>query len=362
MSKIVVVDSGNAGTNACVEKGKTKFESIYFPSIRKPVSGEFLDIEGLQQKYTFYDWGAYRYTVGDDAITVKNGQLEHHVGEDRYGNEFHHFMTSVAIANLGIKNKEEIELVVFAPPGIYNEVKPKIVERFMSREGKDWININGEEKPLEWSYKSIDVLPEGVGALSMFAINSDGTISNSDELKGQVVFLDGGGFTLDTSIIADGVFNLGDLNRATHKNAGVVQHVLQPTLTFLQENYTAARYMSVFDVDAAFRNGIQKNNWLMDMGQVEIDVSPLFERYSKRYAEWIANSILAPSYNALAGVKSVVLIGGLPAYTAKYFKEWYPNVTFIDTNVHPVTKNVGSIYVNAVGGLRWKKYKQTLQK
>lgn len=362
MSKIVVVDSGNAGTNACVEKGKSKYETVFFPSIRKSVSGEFLDIDGLQQRYDFYDYGPHRYTVGDDAIRIRNGQLEYHVGEDRYGNEFHHFMTSVAISKLGIKSGEEIELVVFAPPGIYNNAKQKIVDRFMSRGGTDHIVVNGSNKLLEWSYKSIDVLPEGVGALSVFAIDSDGTIANNDDLKGQVVFLDGGGFTLDTSFIIDGVFNMSDLNQATHKNAGVVQHVLQPTLTFLQENYDAARYMSVFQIDLAFRNGITTGNWVIDMGKSDVDISPLFERYSRRYAEWIANSILSPSYNSLAGVKSVVLIGGLPAYTAKHFKEFYPDVNFIDTNKHQRTKNIGSVYVNTVGGLRWKKYKQLSEK
>ena len=66
------------------------------------------------------------------------------MGSNRYGNEFHQFLVAVSLAKLGVKDGK-VDLNLFAPPGLYNDLKPIIQERFMEDGGKVEIKLKGDK-------------------------------------------------------------------------------------------------------------------------------------------------------------------------------------------------------------------------
>ena len=144
--------------------------------------------------------------TGDDVIRVTRRGLERHMGSNRYGNEFHQFLVAVSLAKLGVKDGK-VDLNLFAPPGLYNDLKPLIQERFMEDGGKVEIKLKGDKKPRAWAYKSVTVWPEGIGAAACFVLDDNGELVPSDVLTGDVVVLDIGAHTLDAVLLTNGNFN-----------------------------------------------------------------------------------------------------------------------------------------------------------
>jgi hypothetical protein len=192
MEHIVSIDAGNGGTNG-VLAGKKSDTMIYFPSVRAAATGDTLGLGSqFEMQYEYVDWGKHRYVVGDDVLRVSRKAIERHQGAFRYGDEFHQFLVAVTCARLGIKSGE-VDLTLFAPPGMFREASEEIKESFMMLNGNVALKMSGDKSPRKWKYTSVTVWPEGIGAAACFAIDKDGKhIPNNDTLDGETVILDMG--------------------------------------------------------------------------------------------------------------------------------------------------------------------------
>ncbi|NIV28734.1 MAG: hypothetical protein GWN58_04210, partial [Anaerolineae bacterium] len=62
--------------------------------------------------------------------------------------------------------------------------------------------------------------------------------------------------------------------------------------------------------DAVIRHGLKKKDYNLRMGGSEVDIEPLVNKYSARYAEWVANNIIDGAFGGLRGIKAAILVGG----------------------------------------------------
>ena len=128
------VDAGNGGTNAVLVKGKSKPRCYYEPSVRAVATGDSLGLgKDLEIQYDYVDWYGHRYVTGDDVIRVTRRNLEHHLGTNRYGNEFHQFLVATALAKLGYRGTVDLTVL---PHGVYNEVSTLMLARH--EQGEKW--------------------------------------------------------------------------------------------------------------------------------------------------------------------------------------------------------------------------------
>lgn len=348
---IASIDTGNGGTKGELSKpnGKDR-KSFYEPSVRAAATGESLGLgKDWELQYDYCDWYGYRYVTGDDVIRVTRRALERHMGSNRYGNEFHAMLTALAIARMGVE-KGAVDLTTFAPPGLYNQLKPDIEGRFLSKNGEVEIKLKGDKKPRAWRYDSVTVWPEGIGAAACFVLDDSGEFVPSDVLAGDVVILDIGAHTLDALLLRDGNFNPESLQHATWEEGGVHVHVREPILRALKKRSDEFANITVDDVDRAIRHGAASGDYTFSAGGYEVDLKPLLDKYRERFAGWIGNNIGDGVFNQFRGVKSVILVGGA-GLVEDHLKQWYGD-KLLDRRQHPTTANLHPIDMNAVGGLR----------
>src|SRR5687768_15490847 len=101
---IASCDAGNGGTNLSLRKFGQKSPKLYYePTVRAVASGGSLGLGDMEMKYTTIDWYGHRYVTGDDVGQVSRTAIERHQGQNRYGNEFHLFMTGACLAKAGVK-------------------------------------------------------------------------------------------------------------------------------------------------------------------------------------------------------------------------------------------------------------------
>jgi hypothetical protein len=162
-------------------------------------------------------------------IRVSRRQLERHMGANRYGNEFHQMLVAHALARLGIKSGT-IDLTLFAPPGLFNDLKGFVRDRFGQRGGKVEISLKGDKKPRKFQYNEITLWPEGLGAAACFVLDEKGDQVPAEVLRGEVVILDLGAHTLDAIQLSNGNFNAESLQHATWEAGGVHVHIREPIL------------------------------------------------------------------------------------------------------------------------------------
>ncbi len=351
----VSVDAGNGGTNAVLAQGKQGYKSFYTPSVRAAATGDSLGLgKGWELDYDYVDWNGHRYVVGDDVIRVTRRQLERHMGANRYGNELHQFLVAHAVARLGIKSGT-INLTLFAPPGLYNDLKPFIHDRFSQRGGKVEITLKGDKKPRKFQYETINVWPEGIGAAVCFALDDSGELVPSDILAGETVVLDLGAHTLDVLQLSNGNFNPESLQHATWEAGGVHVHIREPMLRIVKKQMgDDAAYLSVDDIDRVIRLGSVSGDYTLTVAGQEADLKPLLDKYAERYAEWIANNIADGVFGGFRGIKSVILVGGGAVLVEPYLSKqtWYGD-KILDRTRHPTTRHLHPVDMNAVGGLRF---------
>ena len=171
------VDAGNGGTNAVLAKGRSRPKRYYEPSVRAVATGDTLGLgKVLELQYDYVDWYGHRYVTGDDVIRVTRRNLEHHLGTNRYGNEFHQFRVAVALAKLGV-SEGTVDLTVFAPPGVYNEISPMMQQRFLEEGGLVNIRLKGDKQTRAWRYERVTVWPEGIGAAACYILDDKGAVS-----------------------------------------------------------------------------------------------------------------------------------------------------------------------------------------
>jgi len=304
------VDAGNGGTNAVLVKGRGRPKRYYEPSVRAVATGDSLGLgEDLEIQYDYVDWYGHRYVTGDDVVRVTRRNLEHHLGANRYGNEFHQFLVAVALAKLGV-SRGSVDLTVFAPPGMYNELRPEIQERFMEEGGEVTIRRKGDKRPRAWHYETVTVWPEGIGAAACFILDSKGDFVESDVFAGETVLLDIGVYTLDALKLVDGNFNPEALEHATWEDAGLNVHLRQPILRAVKAHSDEFASLTVDDIDLVIRQGLTGQDYTLRVAGYEADLSPLVDKHRERYAGWIANTICDGVFNGFRGIKSVILVGG----------------------------------------------------
>lgn len=348
---VISVDAGNGGTNAVMSK-KGGYTSTYFPSVRAAATGDTLGLGAdFEMQYDYVDWNGHRYVYGDDVIRVTRRGLERHMGLNRYANEMQQFLIAVAIGRLGV-TKGTVNLTVFAPPGVYNQLKPDIIKRLMEDKGEVEIRFKADKKPREWVYENVTVLPEGVGAAACFILDDKGEMVKSDVLTGDTVVLDMGAYTLDALQLHDGNFNPEALQFATWENGGINVHVREPILNIVKKRSEDFANVTVDDIDLVIRAGLEKGDYMLRAAGLAVDLKPLVDKYRERYGEWIANNIADGVFGSFRGIKSVILVGGGTTLIHDFMVKWYRD-KILDPKKYTSTAKIHPVDFNAVGGLRF---------
>jgi len=343
---IVSCDGGNGGVNAVLAKANGGYKSHYEPSVRAVATGQTLGIAG-ELEYEYVDWYSNRYVTGDDVIRVTRRGLERHMGANRYGEEFHRFLVAVACAKLGIK-EGTVNISLFAPPGLFNDVKQEIVTGFSD---SVTIKLKGDKKPRTWIYDTINVYPEGVGAAACFMLDDSGKPQENDAFDGEVVILDAGAYTLDALKMTNGSFNPETLGEATWQNAGVHTHIREPLLRKIHEKGSDFTVVTVDDVDQVIRRGLSGGDYKLKIAGHEFNLEPLCKVLFERYADWVSNNICDGIFGGFNGIKSVILVGGGAVMIEKKLQHLYPG-KILDRSKYATTKKLHPADMNAVGGLR----------
>lgn len=345
------VDAGNGGTNAALIKGNGRMKRYYEPSVRAVATGDSLGIgDDLELQYNVVDWYGHRYVTGDDVIRITRRNLERHIGAGRYGNEFHQFLVAVALAKLGVRNGT-VDLTVFAPPGLFREYRPRIQDNFLDQDGETTIRLKGDREPRTWRYTNVTVWPEGIGAAACFILDKDGQLVESNVLAGETVILDIGVFTLDALRLTNGNFNPETLEHSTWEDAGINVHLRQPILRAVKERSEEFANLTVDDIDLVIRQGLETGDYTLEVAGYAVDIEPLVEKHSERYAGWIANNICDGVFSSFRGIKSVILVGGGTYLVDGWLRQWYGD-KILDPMSHATTKNIHPVDMNAIGGLR----------
>ena len=351
---IVSIDAGNGGTNGVLAQA-TGYKSQYFPSVRAIATGDTLGLGSqFEMQYEYVDWGGHRYVVGDDVVHVSRRGIERHQGAFRYGDEFHEFLVSVAIAKLGVESGT-VDLTLFAPPGMYANAREAIQARFKQNNSKVRIKLSSDVITREWQYENITVWPEGIGAAACFVIDDEGrVIPDNDVLSGQTVVLDMGMHTLDALQMVDGNFNPESLATATWENGGIKVHLLEPILRQIRKVDEDFELLTIDDIDEVIRQGIKTQDFKLRVAGKEVDLKSSVDKYAERFSEWIANNIIDGVFNGLRGFKSAILVGGGAVLTAPYLMNWYES-KLLQFNENDATKGIDPVDANAVGGIRLAK-------
>jgi hypothetical protein len=346
---IASVDAGNGTVKALgLKVGNKRFKRVNFPAVRAMASGDSLGLgETFEMQYETVQWGGHRYVVGDDVIRVTRRGLERHMGASRYGDEMHRFLTTYALAAMDFKGGD-VALTLFAPPGLYNEAKQQITDRFA--DGAD-IQLSSDKGRRSFKWENISVWPEGIGAAAALIIDEQGNQVPNDIMRDQTVIIDIGAFTTDALSMTNGNFNPESLGTATWQNAGVETHVRRPILQDVHKLDNDFRVLTVDDVDAAIRTGLETGDYTLSSAGKEVDIQPLLDKWRMRYADWLANNICSGEFNDFLGVRSVILVGGGSALVQDHLMEMY-GTKIVDLKDHPHTKNIHPVDLNAVGGLR----------
>jgi hypothetical protein len=351
---IVSVDAGNGMTDAVVQKSKG-YGYTRFPSVRATATGDSLGLgRQFEQSYNHVDWAGHRYLFGDEAIQGMRRGIERHQGANRYGNEFHKFLVACAVAQLGIV-EGEIDLTLFAPPGMYNTAKPTMEKYFMEGSGNVAIQFANDKKPRKWKYTNIRVQPEGIGAAACFMLDESGCIANASMLAGQVVILDLGMHTLDALHMADGNFNPESLATATWENGGIKTHILEPMLNTVKKMGDDFTLLTLDDIDAVLRRGIQTDDWTLTVAGKSVDLREPIQKRRHRYAEWVANNIVDGVFNGMRGMRALIPVGGGARLIQDILASQY-NDKILRFGVDGATKNIDPMDANAIGGLRLAKF------
>lgn len=355
-SWIASVDPGNGGTNGVLyhqgsARRKAPYSTVYFPSVRAVSRGQSLGLgAGFEQSYTYIDWNGNRYVVGDDVLNVTSRLLERHMGVQRYGDEFHQFLTATALAMLGMK-EGVVDLTLCVPPGLYKDVAPFMRERYLENDGRVSIRLKGDADAREWRYEQIRIWPEGIGAAACFLFDDDGQPVDGGALSGDVLIMDIGAYTLDTLRLTDAVFDIEALEHATHENMGLDAGIRGELLYKVKKQGEDFEVVTEDAIDYVLRKGLTLDDWTLESAGNVIDLKSRVDYHAQRYAENIANTVIDRHFNGLRGIKSLILVGGGAALVEGYLKEWY-GAKVMDKSKFPTVRKIHAVDFNVVGGAR----------
>ncbi|MEP6988790.1 MAG: ParM/StbA family protein [Chloroflexota bacterium] len=340
------VDCGNGNTAAMLAGTK---KSISFPSIRARITSQTLGLgQGHELDFTSAVWHDNTYAVGDDALLVNRQGIDRHMGVNRYGGEHHQFLTAYALARLGVKSGS-VDLTLLCPPAMYNDLKKPMQDAY-SKQGVE-ITLKGDKKPREWSYGSVNVLPEGYAAVGCFMLDASGNKSAlAGKLAGDIVLLDAGAYTANVFRLHNGALNPADLPQSSIKNGGGNAHIREPLLEWVHGAGGDLTAATLDDIDRTLRLGSASKDYVMQFGSASIDLAPMLDHLGKQYTDWLANNALDTRFDGLKDISGLLVVGGNAAYIMPHLQTWYGKVVEYTgwrefSGLHPAD-------LNAAGGLR----------
>ena len=347
MSTLVAVDAGNGITNAAKDT-KNGYELVAFPSGRAEISGDTLDT-GNEMEFEWFEWNGTKYAVGDEALNA-SGRYIRPIGRDRYGEEFHQFLVAVACCQLGIK-KGGIDLTLFAPTENFRERRAKMEANFLQNGGQVSMRVKVERSIRKFNYDTVRVLPEGLAAAFCFTMDEKGNSTNDDTLAGDVLIVDIGAYTLDVIYLINGQFNVEYLDKSSYAKFGLFDTVYSKISNKVNSMGRDWSTKNDNDIDATIRQGIATGDYSISSAGKSIDLKPMLTHNVQRYTDAVINDVFERHYDGLRGIKSMILVGGGADLMELYFKDTYGNKV-VNSNTHPRTRDIGAVYMNAVGGLR----------
>ncbi|MBA3868236.1 MAG: ParM/StbA family protein [Anaerolineae bacterium] len=307
---IASVDCGNG--NTCAMLAGTK-KSISFPSIRARITSKTLGLgKGHELDFASAVWRGDTYAIGDDALLVNRQGIDRHMGVNRYGGEHHQFLTAYALARLGVKSGS-IDLTLLCPPAMYNDLKQPMIDAYTAQPVE--ITLKGDKKPRQWTYDSVNVLPEGYAAKGCIMLDPSGTKwALAAKLVGDVVLLDVGAYTANVFRLHNGAFNPADLPQSSIANEGGNTHLRLPLLGWVHGAGGDLTAVTLDDIDRVLRLGSASGDYVMQFGSASIDLTPMLDRLGKQYADWLANNALDTRYDGLKDISGLLIVGGNAAY------------------------------------------------
>lgn len=344
----VSIDAGNGGVNAVLNA-----IMIYFASVRARVTGDSLNMQGGigQLSIPFATWRGTRYTWGDHVLANFKPTMERHLGENRYGNEFHQFLIATALAQLGVASGVPIDLTVCIPPGYYNQGAPYMQKHLV---GDLSIHLAGEKEPRTWNIETVSVWPESLAMCGAFMMDAAGETLETSLFDGETLMLDIGINTLDAVRVSDGNFNPESLETATWAQGGANEHMRKPLLRLLKKSHPDFANATVDDIDAAFR----REKPIVKRGAAEVNLTDAIKGVAEEYAGWMANNILDGEYAGLSSIRHCIVGGGLASHIEPWLRKWYGD-KIVDVNKHPHTRHLKNIHPgfwNAIGARNMSAY------
>lgn len=348
-NETLIVDGGNGGTNAIYLKNDGKRKRVYFPSVRAEVNDKKIGFAEMEMDYDYVTWGGVKFVVGDEVVRVNRHAADRHRGKGRYGNELQEFL----VANAALEAKMPsgtYDLVMFAPPGMFEDARERIVNRFQAQT----LTIEPKRgKAREYTFENVRVLPEGIGAVICLGFDESGEkFQNAELMRGRVIVIDIGTYTLDVMNFENGRLNMEPLPKSTWEDSGVASYIIEPLLAEIRahnEDFAAGITYDV--IDMTIRDGVNGGDWMIESGGQQMSIEAAYNRRAEAYASWIANNIIDTYLNKLDGVNLAVMIGGGHHMTGAYFDAWgyskLVNYRKVDT-----LKKVAPEDINAEGGAR----------
>jgi hypothetical protein len=137
----------------------------------------------------------------------------------------------------------------------------------------------------------------------------------------------------------------------------VKTHVVDPILRLVKKQGEDFSLLTADDIDRVLRLGLVSEDYTLKVAGYEVDLQPLVEKQSERFAEWVANNIADNVFQGFRGIKNVILVGGGALLVENHLREWYGD-KILNRKKHATTRKIHPVDFNAVGGLRFALRKQ----
>jgi hypothetical protein len=372
-STIISWDGGN-GTSSAWRLVDGELQYFMLPNVRVPVTGYSMNTEVTSigtNEIVYADVTSGRFGSGDGIWEQSKYPPETFVNsEERYGSEMHIFMLLCLLAALNVPEEYPLTIVTSAPPGLVNKVAKQIKQNLRNGEEKDksgkWtIRMSYDKKPRTFIIGKVIVVPEGVGAYSAYAYDTNGDVVlipsttdvTDDALTGQVHIHDAGQGTYDTYVVRNGKIDAESMTFATDADGGILRQMVEPIMDYIRD-----QFVRIGETPAKLK-AVQVDSWLRawTIGKMKpefarvklhgriLDLQSIFELTSARYARYVIEHKLEPSF--LQGADTILLVGGGWVYILEHIKKQYANKNILWSDKVPHLKNVPMWELNAYGGL-----------
>ncbi len=348
---MIGTDPGNGKSEAWRYVGG-ELRTASFPHGRIAVTGYTLnkDVMAGQHQIDYVDWPGVggdlshpaRYTFGEGilGLTADSTPETHRNSESRYGDDLHIFSVIRDIYKLGVESGSHLIVVVPAPPGMINEVGPRIKKAIRAGEegrGDGAWSIRGRGKK-NWMTYFIDkviVVPEGALGFAAYRYDINGNVvplenNGRDLLAGHVVVMDGGYGTLDTFDIIDGDIAPESIRHATDPEGGIQKHMIAPILSQVVD-WTSAKHLTEMHVDSWLRQwatgGYTESAATQTIGGRVVKMHNLFVKTARDYANWLSREKVERAWRR--GADSILAVGGTWMYVDGYVREAFPQRTIV---------------------------------